>query len=514
MIRSNKRHLNTRGDESLPQDVEAERGLIGCLLNGATDTRFDAELCFHSGRRLLAQTIHILWSQGVLQRPAEETAAGRNEAVKANLELVAAAVTSMEAWPVLGTDARHELRECTEVCTLPIMIDRFIDRLLEEDGRRRLINSGQQLLRDAQDRTRSPDEIVAELDLPAGSSRTACRRERPNLRKMQDVVAKPVDWLWPTWMAAGKLNIVSGDPGLGKSLLTMDLAARLSVGGSWPDGRPIGQPGGTVLLTVEDDPDDTIRPRLDAAGADVSRINLLQSIVIAGSRQKERSVCLTTDLSHLETAIRETPNCRLVIIDPVTSYLGNTDSHKNADVRSVLDPLAMLASRLGVAILLVTHLNKSGNVSAIQRTSGSMAFVAVARAAYLVDADPKVDGARLMLPIKNNLEIDSRGMRYAVCSKGNGLPYLEWSKDPVRMKAQDLFTSTKQPTRRGSKVKAAMEWLKSTLANGPLKVSVLRTEATAAKIAEKTLQRAKVKLKVVVKKLDFEDGWEWSLPSC
>jgi len=202
---------------------------------------------------------------------------------------------------------------------------------------------------------------------------------QPEVIRLADVSPEQVEWLWPGRIAVGKLTVLAGNPGLGKSLATLDIAARVSVGKCWPDNRWEQQPiGGVVLLSAEDDLGDTIRPRLDAHGADVTRIVALKSIKGAdGAGDYNRLFDLSRDLEHLRAAIGTVENCRLIVVDPISAYLGKTDSHKNSDVRGVLSPLADLAAETRVAILAVSHLRK-GEGAAIYRTMGSLAFVAAA----------------------------------------------------------------------------------------------------------------------------------------
>jgi hypothetical protein len=230
--------------------------------------------------------------------------------------------------------------------------------------------------------------IRAEIDEMADRAEAATTTDEapitPILISLADVQSRPIEWLWPGRIARGKVTLLAGDPGLGKSFLTLDLAARVSRGSPWPDAPDASAPlGGVVLLSAEDDVEDTIRPRLDAAGADVHRIKLLQAVRHNyRENQKEAIFSLVTDLPALEAAILAVPGCQLVVIDPITAYLGETDSHKNAEIRGLIAPLAALAAKYGVAIVCVTHLNKSGSGPAIYRSIGSIAFVAAARAVW------------------------------------------------------------------------------------------------------------------------------------
>ena len=329
---------------------------------------------------------------------------------------------------------------------------------------------------------------------------------------MDQIEAKPVSWLWAGRIPRGKVAIVSGDPGLGKSTLTLDIAARKSAGVPWPDTPYTPNPaGGVVLLNAEDDLADTIRPRLDRAGADCTRIRALQAIRMTTHDGKvvELPFNLERDLPRLEDAIEQTPGCELVVIDPVTAYLGETDSHKNAELRALLAPLSDLAARKGVAIVVVSHLNK-GSGPAMYRTMGSLAFVAAARAAFTVCKD-KADASgvrRFFLPIKNNLGPDNTGLAYALVDGK-----VQWEKDPVTISADEALSSEPQP--RGPKPvlrESATEWLKEMLADGPVAKATVQSEGAAAGFNWKVLQRAAETLNVESEQIGSGKTRSWRLP--
>jgi RecA-family ATPase len=198
--------------------------------------------------------------------------------------------------------------------------------------------------------------------------------------RLSDVTPEQVEWLWRERFAIGKLSLLVGDPGQGKSFLTLDIAARVSRGAAWPDNpwEP-QQPGDVILLGAEDDLGDTTRPRLDALAADVSRIIAIKGAKLEGD-DHDRMINLATDLASIRKVVQSANQPRAIIIDPVSAYLGSTDSHKNAEVRSVLAPLSDLAAELRVAVIAVSHLRK-GEGAALYRTMGSLAFIAAARSA-------------------------------------------------------------------------------------------------------------------------------------
>ena len=177
------------------------------------------------------------------------------------------------------------------------------------------------------------------------------------IRAFSEITPETLKWLWPGRIPLGKLTLLVGDPGLGKSLLTIDIAARVSRGTSFPDGASC-EPGAVIMVSAEDDPADTIRPRLDAAGADVSRVHVLQGtrITLADNSTAERAFDLETGVATLEDALADVRGVRLIIVDPVSAYLGGADSNSNAEVRRILAPLAALAAKYGLAVLCVTAL--------------------------------------------------------------------------------------------------------------------------------------------------------------
>ena len=251
---------------------------------------------------------------------------------------------------------------------------------------------------------------------PSGETRAFAE-----LRRFSDIRPKMLRWLWPRRIPLGKLTLIAGDPGLGKSLVTIDIAARVSKGSRFPDGAPC-EPGDVIILSAEDDAEDTIRPRLDAAGADVSRIHLLEAVrvVMADGKSTESTFTLERDIPALEDALIRT-GARAVIVDPVSAYVGSADSNANAEVRGLLKPLVALAAKYGAAVILITHLRKSGG-AAIYRAMGSLAFSAAARAHWGVVADPDNKARRLFLQVKQNLAPDTDGLAYAIEARGRRRP--------------------------------------------------------------------------------------------
>jgi len=346
----------------------------------------------------------------------------------------------------------------------------------------------------------------------AGSLSTRC---------LADVEAKPIHWLWPLRIARGKLSIIAGNPGLGKSLITASIAAVVTTGGRWPVDRDECERGDVLFLTAEDDPADTLPPRLEAPGADLTRVHVLDGVIrgFKGDGIRRRSgFSLEDDLQALEAKLAELERVAVVVIDPISAYLGNTDSHNNADVRAVLAPLSELAARQVVAIIGVSHLSKAAGTKALMRVNGSLAFVGAARGAYLVASDPTDKTRRLFLPMKNNLGPDATGLAYRIEGATVESPAgplatarVLWESEPVSMTADDVMQA-ETTQRSSSAVGDASDWLCETLADGPMPANEISELAAAEAISKKTLRRAREKLGIKPTKPGMKDGWIWSLP--
>ncbi len=339
---------------------------------------------------------------------------------------------------------------------------------------------------------------------------------RPILTRLSDVSPTSIDWLWEQKVARGKLTLWFGDPGGGKSTLTIDLSARLSRGTLAPDGTPLPGPASTIFITCEDGVADTIAPRAIAAQADPSKLIVLEGIrgPGAGGTEVERFYTLA-DIDQLRFAIRSEPDVALVVIDPASAYLGDTDSHKNDQVRALLAPLAKLAEETNVAMILVTHMSKSGGGRAMYRAMGSLAFIAAARSAWLVLKDKENPARRLFLPVKNNIGNDRDGLAYSLVDR-DGCAAVAWEATPIKTAVDDAIALSEdahgRPGPEPEERDAAAAWLGEMLEVGEVEVQQLRTEARKAGIAWRTLQRAKTSLKVRSHKSAYSGAWVWRLP--
>lgn len=335
----------------------------------------------------------------------------------------------------------------------------------------------------------------------------------PRLVNLATVQPTAIRWLWPGRIPLGKLTVVCGEPGLGKSQWLLDAIARVTTGNPWPgNAEGFNQAGSAILLSSEDDIQDTIVPRLIAAGADRQYVTALQGVEFQlddKTPAKHRCFNLESDLPALEQAIDASPGCRIIGIDPISSYLGGTDSHKNAELRGLLAPLAELAAQQQVAVVAITHLNKTNGVKAMHRITGSLAFVAAARAAWLVAPDKENPKRRLFLPIKNNLAAESGGMAFGIVVVG-GSPALAWEEGVVNVTADEALREDDRKEKTRDREKA---WIGRQLAGGPRTQEALRTEANETGFSWRTIRRAADDLGVEKFKSSFRGGWSWRLTS-
>ncbi len=326
--------------------------------------------------------------------------------------------------------------------------------------------------------------------------------------RLSDVEPEEIEWLWPERIPLGKLTVLVGDPGVGKSFLTMDIAARLSTGKPWPDAPGAKQPvRSVILLSAEDDPADTIRPRLDSMEGNPEKVCVVTSVIEQGERTKhkkrERLFSLVSDIEKLERAIIQHPDCALVVIDPISAYMSGKDTHKDAEIRGVLTPLAGLAAKHRVAVVAVTHMNKNSKVDAIYRTMGSVGIVAAARAVWSVVKDPHEDTRRLLLSVKTNIARDSaNGLAYAIV---DGV--VTWEEAPITQNAQHFLQQSDEKTEESkSSTDEIVEWLVEVLSEGPVLATEMMTLARGMAFNWRTVGNAKKKAGAVSQRVGFGEG--------
>ena len=278
-------------------------------------------------------------------------------------------------------------------------------------------------------------------------------------------------------------------------------------------------PGGVLILAAEDDVEDTLAPRLIAAGADMRRVFNIRS-VMTGDDQGRRSFSLQADLAALEREIGARDNIRLVIIDPVTSYLGKIDSHKNSEVRGVLEPLAEMAARLRVAVICNNHFSK-GNGNANSRIIGSVAFVNQARAAFIVTPDAEDEERLLLMPSKVNITPLRHGLAYRIGGimihddEGGEIltSQILWESEPVRMTADEALAAHAEDDQAKTAKEEAIEFLRAALADEPVPAAEINRMAREHGLTAKAVRSAREALGVKIERDGFGPGSKslWSL---
>jgi hypothetical protein len=323
---------------------------------------------------------------------------------------------------------------------------------------------------------------------------------------LSEVRTRPIDWLWRGYIPLRKVTILDGDPGLGKSTLLLDLACRGSIGGLSPTGELLGDAFTTVYVTVEDDAEDTILPRILKAGGDPSRFHLL------------RKLSLPDQIDRLE-ATATSLRARLIVIDPLMAYLG--DGVKTNDdhlVRRALEPLADMAARLDVAVVLIRHLNKRVGDDAIYRGGGSIGFTGLARSVLAVGRDPDDHDRMILAPIKLNVAARPASLAYRIVADDPYAPaHIAWEGTSERT-AEDLIGRTRDEAAGRSKtaeLASAMRELLSSHGGSMAAADAYRAlEAQGFDTTSKdNLVRARAQAGVKTTKKRFDGPWFWSIGS-
>ena len=353
---------------------------------------------------------------------------------------------------------------------------------------------------------RDYQDIVAALD--------AQINDRVVLVKGSDLRPQPVRWLWQYWLALGKLHILAGAPGQGKTTIALAMAATVTIGGHWPDGSRCA-PGNVLIWSGEDDPEDTLLPRLLAAGADDERCHFIKGAMRDGTVVPFDPA---RDLHQLREEIDRIGGIRLLIVDPVVSAVTG-DTHKNGEVRRALQPLVDMADACNCAVLGITHFAKGGQgTDPAQRVVGSVAFTAVARVVMVAAKVKGEEGqdARILARGKSNIGPDDGGFQYHLEQREPipGIPAscIAWGK-AVQGTARELLTDPDEPQQEQSDASAkdaAIDFLVEILKDGSAPSKYVETEARAAGVSWATVRRAADTIGVTKRKMN--DAWYWFRP--
>lgn len=366
------------------------------------------------------------------------------------------------------------------------------------------------------------DDIVTELDATATPDTPAAQAAPDDggtvsLRRLADVEPTRIEWLWPGYLAHGKIHLLDGDPKLGKSTLLLDLAARISTGAPWPDGHPGGHPADVVLLSAEDGLADTIRTRLDAAGADTTRVHAITGIRDTGDHDAlERLPSIPRDLGRILTAI-ETIRPALIIIDPLMAYLGpSADAHRDQDVRRALAPLARLAETLQSAVVLVRHLTKAAGADPLRRGGGSIGIIGAARIALLLARDPTHTDRIILATSASNISTTPPSLACRVITDpDHDSARITWESHPVHYTAADLLDAASLTPGDRAERNDADTWLHDYLTDhdGTASYQDIQKAAAEHHIPARTLRRARHRIGATVTRQGYPARATWTLPT-
>ena len=347
-----------------------------------------------------------------------------------------------------------------------------------------------------------------------------------NLRWAEHIAAQPITWLWHEKIAQGKLNILAGDPGQGKSTVAIDLAAHISKGEQWADGTPCEQ--GTVLIfNCEDAAEDTIKPRLIAAGANMHNVAIVSGVPKErnpGETQTEVMFNLAHHLQHLQQTLytlhQQGRTVKLMIIDPISAYLADKDSYKDSEIRGLLTPVQRLAEDYNVGIICVHHLRKTRGGGSLNRLAGTIGFGAAARMVWMSipDADDPNNDRYFLLPSKASVTKGKSGLAYTIetawVHEANSADLIntsriKWLSEKIDKHADEALADAddKRDGRRktGKRMRDIQDWLRDTLQSGPEDAATIMADGIDKGFSRKSINDA-----AKIMKLKREHG-QWAL---
>lgn len=348
-------------------------------------------------------------------------------------------------------------------------------------------------------------------------------RQKVNLINGSDIIIEPINWLWPGWLAAGKIHILGGAPGIGKTSMAIAFTAIVSSGGTWPDGSK-AEIGNVVIWSGEDDLADTLVPRLLLAGANLSNIYFIKDV---GKGLERRVFDPAKDMEVLKNEFAHIKDVRLLVVDPIVSAISG-DSHKNAEVRRGLMPLEDLASSTRCAVLGITHFSKgTSGREPVERLNGSLAFAALARVVMVAvrqqEADEDGNKKHLLLRAKSNIGADDGGFEYDLIQEelpshaGVTTSRVKWDKAVEGTARELLATAESIAEDEYHENGSVKDWLRQLLIeeNGEIDRRDVMKAANAMGFKDRTVHRAREKLSLIVKQTGFGKNKRslWVLPS-
>lgn len=362
--------------------------------------------------------------------------------------------------------------------------------------------------------------VPATVEAQAGFEAAQAKQAQPaGLRLLltcaADVAPEAIVWLWPGWLPAGKISLLAGSPGTGKTTLALAIAAIVSNGGTWPDDSQMTKPGRVLIWSSEDDPADTLVPRLMAAGADLRRIHFAQAV--ADENGELQPFDPARDMHLLSERLTEMGGADLLIVDPIVSAVSG-DAHRVNDVRRNLQDLVNVAAAHRCAVLGISHFAKgTKGTSPAERVIGSQAFVALARMVLVAGKDEAAE-RRILARAKSNISPDDGGVAYGIeqVEAGIGITAsrIVWG-ELIQGTAREILGDVEQEEDQEERTERdeAADFLRSLLEAGPTSVKVIKADSAGAGYAWRTIERAKRELGVEARKAGMKEGWVWVLPA-
>jgi len=331
------------------------------------------------------------------------------------------------------------------------------------------------------------------------------------LVKASELKPVAISWIWHEWLAVGKLHLLGGVAGTGKTTISLSIASTITNGGKFPDGKR-AEVGDVVIWTGEDDPQDTLTPRLIAMNANLDRVHFIK-----GFKEGEEISPFNpaTDMKHLQLAIKKLENVKLLIIDPIVSVVSG-DSHKNAEVRNDLAPIINMAEALRFGILGITHVSKnSSGKEPVERITGSLAFAAVARVVMFASKSKNEEDqdTRIFLRGKSNIGSDKGGFEYSLDNasvlEGIETSRVSWGIS-IEGSAYELLAEA-ETEEVGGGVKGCIKFLGELLSKGEIKSSEALIEIKEAGYSPATFRRAKSKMGIKGQKRGIGSSGYWAI---
>lgn len=365
-----------------------------------------------------------------------------------------------------------------------------------------------QAVSDANSLARTVSDLPGDVALSNGGNG---RARAVQIRCGAGIQPLPITWLWDGWLPAGKLTILAGAAGTGKTTLALALAAALTSGGRWPDATWCRKKGNVLIWSSEDVADDTLVPRLIASGADLSRCHFIEGITANGESVPFDPA---QDILDLHRAVDAIGGVSLLLIDPIVSAVAG-DMHRANDVRRSLQAIVNFAEAHQCAVIGITHFAKGGAGKAPQdRVIGSQAFGALARM-VLVAAKEEDGTKRILARAKSNIAPDDGGIAYSlgmmVLEDGIEATHAVWD-GVIEGTAREILGEVEhdENTDAGEKTDAE-QFLKELLADGPVPTKEIKADAAGAGYSWRTIERAKRDLRIEASKSGMNTGWQWTL---